>query len=275
MPEFARREITARSGCLSMPQSRRSLVAGSGDLGGAARSRLGAVCSTSKVGTWRLLPEENSEALTAATTCPCPAPRPEAEAVLVLGRDRLARTQPARHNEGALIRRDSVVGARLRLEAGFAKARNDGGDDFVVNAFGRTLPAFVRGIGADLALEARRITAIDGDHIGSESEIGDEDDLRLRFGASRSDLEAAVNSAAPASATTKLLKECERIGIKILRRGNGIFARHPRVAAGTRARTVAGKLLFETVDWPCAPVNSLGDDTAEQTTGPDQFIGCE
>ena len=206
---------------------------------------------------------------------PVPAPRPKAEAILVLGRDRLARTQPARHDEGALTKRGSVLSARLRLEAGFAKSCDDGGDDLVVDPFGRALPAFMRGIGADLALEASRITAIDGDHIGSEGEIGDEDDLRLRFGASRSDLEAAVNSAAPASATTKLLKECERIGIKILRRGNGIFVRHPRVAAGTRARTVAGKLLFETVDWPCAPVNSLGDDTAEQTTGPDQFIGCE
>ena len=165
-------------------------------LGDTAGSRLGAVCSTSKVSTWRLLPEENSEALTAATTCPCPAPRPEAEAVLVLGRDRLARTQPARHDEGALTKRDSVLSARLRLEAGFAKSCDDGGDDLVVDPFGRALPAFVRGIGADLALEASRITAIDGDHIGSEGEIGDEDDLRLRFGASRSDLEAAVNSAA-------------------------------------------------------------------------------
>ena len=50
----------------------------------------------------------------------------------------------------------------------------------------------MRGIGANLALEARRITVIDGDHIESEGEIRNEDDLRLWFGASRSDLEAAV-----------------------------------------------------------------------------------
>lgn len=70
------------------------------------------------------------------------------------------------------------------------------GDDLVVDPFGRALPAFVRGIGTDLALEARRITAIDGDHIGSEGEIGDENDLRFRFGAGGSVLEAGVNSAA-------------------------------------------------------------------------------
>lgn len=149
-----------------------------------------AVCSTSKVSAWRLLPEDSRETLTAATTCPRPAPKPKLFLFLAvtgsLGRS------PARHDEGALIERDSVLGARLRLEADFAKARNDGGDDLVVDPFGHVLPVFVRGIGADLALEARRITAIDGDHIGSEGEIGDEDDLRLRFGASRSDLEAAV-----------------------------------------------------------------------------------
>jgi hypothetical protein len=52
-------------------------VAGSGDLGGTAGSRLVAVGSTSKVSTWRLLPEENSVALMAATTCPRPAPNPK------------------------------------------------------------------------------------------------------------------------------------------------------------------------------------------------------
>jgi hypothetical protein len=54
----------------------------------------------------------------------------------------------------------------------------------------------MRGISADLAFKARRITAIDGDHIGGEGEIGDENDLRLRFGAGDSGLEAVVNSAA-------------------------------------------------------------------------------
>ena len=137
----------------------------------------------------------------------------------------------------------------------------------------------MRGIDANLALEARRITAIDGGHIGSEGEIRDENDLQFRFGAGGSGLEAAVNSeppsSSPASATRKLVRVGERIGIEILRRGNGIFARHPRLAAGTRARTVAGKFFFKTVDWLSAPVNSLGDDTAKQTAGPDQFIGCE
>src|SRR6185295_16706212 len=46
-------------------------------LGGTAGSRAAAVGWTSKVSTWRLLPEEKSEAPTAATTCPLPAPKPK------------------------------------------------------------------------------------------------------------------------------------------------------------------------------------------------------
>jgi hypothetical protein len=39
----------------------------------------------------------------------------------------------------------------------------------------------MRGICADLALETRRITAVDGDHVGSEGEIRDENEMRFRF----------------------------------------------------------------------------------------------
>jgi hypothetical protein len=108
-----------------------------------------------------------------------PAPCPKAEAVFILGRDRLARTKAARHDQGALVQRDGILRTRLRVEAGFAEAGDDGGDNLVVDSLGRARPALVRGVSADLAFEPGRITAIDGDHVGRESEIGDKNDLRF------------------------------------------------------------------------------------------------